>query len=504
MSVRLLSRRQLLIGSGGFALGLPLLRSLLPRDVRAQDMGAERRFVAFATDHGGVFETAMFPDEALLTREEALYSGHDIRHGSLVRSDLDGRAGVSTILTGPSDKMTDRIVERMNVLRGLDIPFYIAHHTGGHLGNFARNDGNGADGADAQMFSMPTIDQLLAWSPSFYSDLSAVKERSMVLGRRGRLSWNWSTPSTRSGTIQEVTGTDPLAMFERVFIPEADPSGPAPRPPVVDRVLESYQSLRESNARLSSEDRQRLDDHMDRLFELQRRLEAGSIRRASCGDAIRPGDDIESDPVTYYSAVNDVIVAAFLCGTSRIAVVKVKESEFVPYAGDWHQDVAHQWSSDEPQALLQEANQKAFEHAVLDLVDKLDVDDGQGGSILDSAIVQWTQESGEVTHESRSAPVVTFGGSAGTLKTGNYCDYRKLGPEGIVNRWSNDIGSSGLLYSQWLAQVMTSLGMGSSEFQDIEYNGAGGYGYDFIEESYEKVHSEGVVENASDPLPFLT
>jgi hypothetical protein len=99
---------------------------------------------------------------------------------------------------------------------------------------------------------------------------------------------------------------------------------------------------------------------------------------------------------------------------------------------------------------------------------------------------------------------VTFGGAGGSLKTGNYCDYRKLGPAGIVNRWSSDIGSSGLLYSQWLAMVMTSLGMDPSEFQNIEYNGAAGYGYDFVEESYEKVHSDGVVENASDPLPFLS
>ena len=61
----------------------------------------------------------------------------------------------------------------MNVLCGLDVPFYIAHNTGLHLGNYARNDGNGGDGKAVQAFPRPTIDQIMAWSPSFYPDLSA-------------------------------------------------------------------------------------------------------------------------------------------------------------------------------------------------------------------------------------------------------------------------------------------------------------------------------------------
>ena len=34
----------------------------------------------------------------------------------------------------------DRVLGKMTVMRGFDIPFYIGHHTGGHLGNFARKD----------------------------------------------------------------------------------------------------------------------------------------------------------------------------------------------------------------------------------------------------------------------------------------------------------------------------------------------------------------------------
>ena len=63
----------------------------------------------------------------------------------------------------------------MNVLWGLDVPFYIAHNTGLHLGNYARNDGNGGDGKAVQAFPRPTIDQIMAWSPSFYPTCRGIR-----------------------------------------------------------------------------------------------------------------------------------------------------------------------------------------------------------------------------------------------------------------------------------------------------------------------------------------
>src|SRR5690606_34106243 len=167
------------------------------------------------------------------------------------------------------------------------------------------NDGNGEEGAAAQASPMPTIDQIMAWSDSFYSNLAGITERAMVFGAH-RLSYNWSSPSDRSGEIQQVSGTDdPLTMFNRVFIPEEDPDQPEPRPPIVDRVFTSYQSLRQSDRRLSTEDKQRLDDHMDRLAELERRLNVDVVRSASCGTSPAPVGD-RYNVRDYYRMVNDV------------------------------------------------------------------------------------------------------------------------------------------------------------------------------------------------------
>ena len=202
--------------------------------------------------------------------------------------------------------------------------------------------------------------------------------------------------------------------------------------------------------------------------------------------------------------INDVITAAFLCGTSRIAVVKVRESDFADYAGDWHQDVPHQHTSPEPQALLREVNQQVFEHVMLDLANKLNVEEAPGKNVLSSSLIQWTQESGSTTHNARSIPLITFGGANGAINTGNYCDYAKRNAGGMVKAWGSDVGHSGLLYSQWLSQVLQAMGVEQREFQTVQYNGSAGYGYPFVDADYDDTHSDGVVENASNPLPFLS
>ncbi len=381
MKRRLVTRRQVLIGTGGFTLGLPFLPSLLAGPAYAQQATFIRqpRFFTLATQHGGVKESAMFPDDAVLTASEDIYAGHTIRHGALVRTASGGRASVAGILSGADDVLTDALVAKMNVLRGIDIPFYIAHHTGGYLGNESRNDANAGD---LGMPPMPTIDQLMAWSPSFYQNLDSVKMRSVITGSRGRISYMWSNASERTGSIDEVRRSDNAKdLFNAVFVPD-DPTEPTapPRPLIVDRVIESYRSLRQSNRRLGAADRQRLDDHLDRLAELQRRLNAKPVQSASCGALSEPtsGSDYRSQMV----ALVDVVVAAFLCGTSRISVMGLDESRFVADNADWHQSVAHQYFTDAAQAKLQEANQKSFEYLFLDLAKKLE---RRGGARRDRA-----------------------------------------------------------------------------------------------------------------------
>jgi Protein of unknown function (DUF1552) len=508
------TRRQFLRGAGGFSLALPFLPSLLERsEARAATATPKKRFVQFCTQHGAIWGGNMYPDAATLT-DSLTYAARTVKRGKLALKTAAGTSQLSAVLRGPQALLTPTLAGKMNVLRGCDVPWYIGHHTGGHLGNFARNDGNGKDGQYMQAYATPTIDQVMAWSPKFYGDLTTIRQRALVIG--SRISYNWSNPSNPAalGPVQEVAGTaDAVGLFKQIFVGTGMPDPNAVTLPIVDRVRADYLRVRNGSTRLSGDDRHRLDDHMQRLSELQRKVNVS----ASCPSLApvttntRGFLDMPSYQVNtalqqqFYQTMNDVIVAAFLCDTSRIATVNIRE-DFSTYAGDWHADVAHHAADPggTQQAIIMAAHQLTFEKVFLDLCSKLDVDDGTGKTYLDSALVVWTQESGEYTHAGQGMPIVTAGGAGGALATGNYCDYRNpalVSDNGEQGNMTVKI-TGGLLWQQWLGTALQSMGLARA---DYETNGLGGYPgpVKFVGPGMTKIYPDDVWNVAGEPLPFL-
>jgi hypothetical protein len=511
----------MLYGAAGFTLALPFLPSLAEKSAYGADPTYTRRprLFWFATDHGGAYEANMFPASTMLTKNLDLFSDHKIASGVLKATRTGDRAVISPILSAKSSLLTDALVGKMNVLLGLDVPFYIAHNTGLHLGNYAANDGNG-EGVTVQKFPRPTIDQIMAWSPSFYPDVSSIKQRSMIVNSMRSLSWNWSDPTNKSGTIQNVRGSDnSKTLFNSIFVPAAPAAAPtAKRTPIADRVLESYKSLRDGNRRLSAADKQRLTDHMERMAELDRRLNAGSgSATASCSSVAQPSDEAgqhnkidPADATKHWQLFNDVVIAGFLCGTSRIGVTGVGATDRLGgYQGDWHQEVAHEWQTSAKQTLLDNSYQRFFETIFLDAAAKLDVEEAPGVTYLDNTLMVWSQECGMSTHDSVSIPVITMGSAAGYFKTGIFADYRRMG--NANSKYDPGAGNTqylGLLYNQFLANVLLSMGVPPAEF---ERWGHKGYGYPLLTKEtwtppYAK-HYQSLTSRyftmASDPLPFL-
>lgn len=512
---RQIKRRMFLQGAAGFSLAIPFLPSLAPRDAAAQSTSV-KRFVAFGTEHGGVWQSNMYPDASTLTQTSS-YAGHQIRRGALVPQIEGDMAVLSPVLRAASHRLTPALAQKLNVLRGFDIPFDIGHNSGSYLGNYAANLAEGGVGHDMQDSPLASLDQVLAWSPSFYGDLGTILERSLVMGLSS-MSYGWSNPSNQSGDIQRISPQESnLALFERIFVPPAE-NPEELRPPVVDRILEDYRRLRDGNRRLSSGDRQRLTEHLDRLDELERRLSVV----VSCEDIESPtvaSDSVDLEnggqqaDIQYWQLMNDVIVAAFACDTCRIATGLLNEvTHFSDYPGGWHQEVAHQadyvtWSAPpvaHPQDILTESKQAFFEHVFLDLAAKLDaIADPHGqGTLLDGTLLQWSQESGVATHESIECPVVTAGSAGGYFQTGHYCDYRdenapfrEAEPGFVVN------SHRGLIYNQWLGTVAQSMGLDPSEY---ETGGHGGYGQVAFGFGAYYPSTGPVVDAMGDPVPLIT
>src|SRR6187455_284974 len=83
-----ITRRQMLLGTGGVMLALPILPSLLEKTAYGQDPTYTRkpRLYWLCTDHGAAFESSMFPAASMLSAKQALFADHEIGSGALVGS----------------------------------------------------------------------------------------------------------------------------------------------------------------------------------------------------------------------------------------------------------------------------------------------------------------------------------------------------------------------------------------------------------------------------------
>lgn len=501
------NRRRFLRGAGGVLLALPFLEALEPRPARGEPAKPRKRFVSLATQHGGSLGKDLHPPQQSLTESKA-FAGQQVRRGDLALT-VDGEtASLSSILSANANKLTPQMVAKMNVIRGLSVPFYTGHHRGGHLGNWD------IDGDPHGFEHIPTIDQVMAWSPSFYESTPLV--RSMVCVN-GYGSFNWQNPVDKTGPVSAVAAfSSSLSLFQSIYVP---PSGDEPpRAPVVDHVLADYQRLRGSG-RLSGKDRERLDAHLQKLDELERKL--GTVY--SCDPQVLPGDTSKLGPVAndvpktvqYWRWFMDVVAMAFACDTSRIAVLPLTclyDPSFYPYpGGGWHESVAHRAGfisphppEADPTGLQSASYRTQFAELFLYLLRKLDeIDEGEG-TVLDNSLVAWTFESGIYTHDSWDIPVIMAGSAGGELVTGKHLDYRDLdnrvGNFGDVESDRPERIYTGLTWHQWLGTVLQSMGLDPAEYE----SGGKGYGHHYQQnDSGFEQHSAQVMAAQGDFLPLL-
>ena len=381
-----LNRRHFLRGAGGFTLAIPFMGSLLPRTASAQPAVGQKRFIFIGSDHGGIYPENMYPSRNPGAASERLFgrSGsvpeHFVRHSPLEVSTAGSAAVISPVLSAPSSRLTSQLASKMNVIAGFDFSTYFGHHRA-LLGNCGSND--------AGLWTpMASIDQLIAWNPTF--NLVTPRERSVSfgVGYGAGSSVRFSQSAARSGgqvsAVQAVTWADEL--WRRLFEGFQAPTNPQPdRPLVVDRVLAQYRSLRDGAlgpaARLSQTDRDRLDAHMQGLFELQRKL-GGSSVSASCTSPSRPsGGDVRRE---IDNAVA-VTAAALKCGLTHVATFSIAAQNLSQSNGwnNWHEQVAHsgsgEYSRHNPayQQIHVEAQREIFEATFLALAEQLDTDRGR-------------------------------------------------------------------------------------------------------------------------------
>jgi len=471
-------RRHFLKGAGGALLAIPFLPSLANKAHAQQTADTPKNFMAFATDHGGIWGQNLYPSQSVLT-DNVLYAGREVRSGALPTTPDGG--GLVTFSPMLQAQMSSTVAAKFNVLRGLDIPFYIGHHTGGHLGNFAGTVGRSIEGLDASKVQSATIDQAIAWSNGFYTDedlQSRMTQRTFSIG--GVMSYNFASPSTKSGgVISQPRYNSNLDLYRYLFQPASFYNNVDTF--IVDRVKSSFQRLRR-HPRLSYGDRARLDQHVERMFEVERKLAvAAGLTPPGEPTALTSdltGGDFDANPATqlqYAQLMNDIIVAAFSTGVSRVGSWMLTNMRFATTdIGDWHGMVAHQGLGvDVAQDYAVGWNRGVFS-VMADLAEKLDaVDAGDGSTLLDNSLLMFTSEAGQQTHHGGVVgyPVVTAGGAGGAVQTGRFIDYRNTSVtfddlQGLIaSQPALELEQPGLYYNQFLSTVMQVMGVDRSEYE---------------------------------------
>jgi hypothetical protein len=564
MPVHQMGRRHFLLGTGGAVLSIPFLQSLQPRTAQAQALD-QRFFVSFMTGHGGVWPEHMYPADNILTNSDSLYSDHAMRWGRLSASPSGSQVSLSPVLTSSSASMPQSLADKMMVIRGLDIPTYIGHSTAAPLGNYERRD-QGPDtpdlyvptvdqvlaawsgfysGADPYMMKSMHVGQGLSWieRSSGVQAMDPATSPHVLFQTVLSTTAPYQPPTTQPPTTQPPTTQPPTTQPPTTQPPEQPGES---RTHVLNRVVEHFNRLSQGSfgdaRRLSANDKARLNDHMDMVSDLARRFDgadqvvakAGGLpavcdpQAANTGNTDSSGDMYSpayGDLRQWHQDYNAVFAVAIACGASRLATVHVgntfhQSSNFTVDWEQWHQPIAHRasWTNERwaasadlpehPQDTLVTAKNNFYRDAFVDLLDRLDtIDAGDGSALLDQGLVMWTQEAGPYTHDNDSTPVITAGSMNGYFNTGHYFDLRNRDASPFSGNSDGNAAlhaqrRPGILYNQWLSNILQSTGMSPSQFQRSHQYGWAGYGHAKISSSTE--HPSRLVSDANAKIPKVT
>ena len=394
-----LARRTFLRGAGA-TIALPLLDAMIPAlTPGAQAATAARRFVGIWHPHGAA-PGYWSPQQA----------GSDFEF---------------SYITKPLEPFRDRIT----LITGLDVPeaFSTVEEPGG---NHARGavflSGARPRRNAVSPFLGVTIDQLIADRYGKDNILSSIQLGVEDSGNYGNCNWGYSCAYTnsiswRSPTQPLPTEINPHVAFERLFgsgaTPEERLAGRKRKASLLDAVVGEIPALKKN---LGAGDRTRLDNYLDNVRELERR-----IRIALDNAVAEPAEEIPfgipRSKDVHFKLMFDLIALAFEGDITRSATmmlgVDITSANFPESGttGAWHGTSHH---GDKPANIAEYAMMNRYHVSILAyFLDKLrKIPDGDG-NVLDNSLVYMVSNMGNShRHAHEKVPVILAGGIDGTFK----------------------------------------------------------------------------------------
>ncbi|MGZ0171811.1 MAG: DUF1552 domain-containing protein [Planctomycetales bacterium] len=295
--------------------------------------------------------------------------------------------------------------------------------TGAHLANGGEiRSGISMDQVIARRFVNETkVDSLVLGCE--HSIAALHKNYSMIYS--SHISWSSATTPTPLELY-------PALAFDRLFRDEVRPSDSS----VLDAVLAEAAGLRN---RISLSDKQRLEEYLESVREVERRIEnAGKARRLQGWrptldkpDIARPADGIPQDIDEHMRLMCDILVLAFRTDTTRVCTLKLNNdhsslrfpnltSDRGPTQGiDYmiHHLLSHSNNGDWLKVNQFFTEQLAYIAGKLDQVQEGD------RTLLDNSMILYLSSMMTGNHNNDQLPVVMLGSGGGQIKTGRILDY---------------------------------------------------------------------------------
>ncbi len=405
---RRLSRRTFLRGTAAgtaVALALPTLEAMLNVDgVSADDPRPAPFFGVFYwanglpwhAGHGSEQAAAGYPD---LWTPSATGAGFDYttlmtplaRHRVSVATGLEPKTTIPGSPPGQGD----------GHMRGFMV---------GMTGNRMRSEGFD-HGSHTLTALDPSLDQYVARHPSFYG-ASAPRFRSLAVGvsqARFHEYGHWNAISYNGPDSTNAPIMQPTQLFDAIFDIPVETTGVEPRLFALDAVLEDAADLRRT---LGARDQERLDAHLENVFELQRRLTPEEL---SCTVPERPADGGSLHAKTQKMA--HLLATAVSCGITRaFSFMLTSPASTHVFSNLGVSDGMHKSCHDGDWADIRNITVHQMEAFALFLDAFSEITLPTGSTLLDEGLIYGTSEYGEGwKHSVAELPVVFAGQSSGRI-----------------------------------------------------------------------------------------
>ena len=228
---------------------------------------------------------------------------------------------------------------------------------------------------------------------------------------------SWSKPTTP--VPLEIF---PALAFDRLFKDTAEQGDHR----VLDAVLADGKRLRQ---RLGAADQQKLEEYLESVGDVERRVGAAGRPAASRAPAVaptmaRPEDGLPEGLDVHMRLMCDILVLALQTDTTRFATLKLNNdhsSQRFPHLGV--DAMIHHLLSHSDSADWLKVNQFFLEQVAY-IARRLDAIQEGERTALDNSVILFLSSMMTGNHDADQLPVVLVGGGGGSLRGGRVLDYR--------------------------------------------------------------------------------